>query len=517
MVLMVGASFADTETKTGSITVSNAAKGETYTIYKLFGATVDGTDYSKVAYTGTIPSTMTDYFQYTSTGSGYVEAKPAAYSAVTYYTSAAKTETSATATAYWTPATGASMSDGLKSALATWANGQTSNAGQVVADGGPVVFSGLALGYYVVTTSQGQQAISVDTTNLTPSIIDKNSTTYDADKTVGATSYNIGDTIEYTATFNTTNWIGDEQVKSYTIADTLPEFLSNVRITGLTIVQSTTDKTNYPDVDLSSSYTAFTNKQIVIPWVSGADDDSIYKNGSVITLTYTAVLTSTSRVGGAANTNTISITPNHDKTGDNPFKEHDEDDEIIKTYGACLLKVDGDGNPLAGAKFAFTGLTTEPTDVAGVYRVTGYDATATGLGTIMDTDDNGKLYILGLKANQTLTGKETEAPLGYNKLTDDITVTAQETSTELYHKEETRYYDAKGNLISTTSTSSHTVTGSELNLSLLEGQAATTVTNLQGTELPSTGGIGTTIFYVLGGLLVIGAAVILVARRKAEN
>ena len=43
------------------------------------------------------------------------------------------------------------------------------------------------------------------------------------------------------------------------------------------------------------------------------------------------------------------------------------------------------------------------------------------------------------------------------------------------------------------------------------------VENLKGTELPSTGGIGTTIFYVLGGLLVIGAAIILVARRKAPD
>ena len=43
------------------------------------------------------------------------------------------------------------------------------------------------------------------------------------------------------------------------------------------------------------------------------------------------------------------------------------------------------------------------------------------------------------------------------------------------------------------------------------------VVNNAGTTLPSTGGIGTTIFYILGGLLVVGAAVILVARRKASN
>ena len=43
------------------------------------------------------------------------------------------------------------------------------------------------------------------------------------------------------------------------------------------------------------------------------------------------------------------------------------------------------------------------------------------------------------------------------------------------------------------------------------------VTNNKGTELPSTGGIGTTIFYILGGVLIVGAAIILVARRKAHD
>ena len=44
-----------------------------------------------------------------------------------------------------------------------------------------------------------------------------------------------------------------------------------------------------------------------------------------------------------------------------------------------------------------------------------------------------------------------------------------------------------------------------------------TIENNKGTVLPSTGGMGTTIFYVIGGLLIIGAAVVLVARRKAQE
>ncbi|MCD0069530.1 LPXTG cell wall anchor domain-containing protein, partial [Streptococcus agalactiae] len=38
-----------------------------------------------------------------------------------------------------------------------------------------------------------------------------------------------------------------------------------------------------------------------------------------------------------------------------------------------------------------------------------------------------------------------------------------------------------------------------------------------GTELPSTGGIGTTIFYIIGAILVIGAGIVLVARRRLRS
>ena len=50
-----------------------------------------------------------------------------------------------------------------------------------------------------------------------------------------------------------------------------------------------------------------------------------------------------------------------------------------------------------------------------------------------------------------------------------------------------------------------------------EEEKITKIENNQGTVLPSTGGSGTTIFYVIGGLLIIGAAVVLVARRKAQE
>ena len=57
-----------------------------------------------------------------------------------------------------------------------------------------------------------------------------------------------------------------------------------------------------------------------------------------------------------------------------------------------------------------------------------------------------------------------------------------------------------------------TITGEDF-----AGDSVTPISNTKGTELPSTGGIGTTIFYIVGGMLLVGAAVILVARRKAQD
>lgn len=495
---------------TGTINISNAAKGETYAVYKLFGATL-GTN-GAIAYTGTVPTGLTAYFEETSTGSGYVQATKAAFRTITYYTDAAMGTTSATETAYWK---GSEMSDGLKNALTTWKNSATAVA-SVVSDGSALEFTKLELGYYVVTTSQGEQAISVDSTQPNVTIKDKNTTTITVTKKVNGKdedSVSIGETVTYTADFVTANYRGDKQVQSYTISDTLPEFLKDVKITGLKIVQSASDKTTYSDVDLSSSYTAFSNKKIVIPWV---DDNgaNLYKNGSIIQLTYTAEITSTVNINGA-NTNTISIQPNEDKGGEKPFEEPYTDTAVVKTYGVALKKVDENNNELAGAVFTIAGLTVEAVEgEAGVYRVVSYDKDSTTASAELNTNTDGKLYIVGLKDGVTLKVTEAKAPDGYNKLTETVDLPTQVLTKTIYETSGTRYYDAKGNLVKEEASSSTSATV-EKNYTELD-EKAVTVVNHSGALLPSTGGMGTTILYVAGGILVLLAAVLLITKKRVD-
>ena len=92
-------------------------------------------------------------------------------------------------------------------------------------------------------------------------------------------------------------------------------------------------------------------------------------------------------------------------------------------------------------------------------------------------------------------------------------MTACKLSEEISKSTTKVYYDANGNVTSTETTVSYDK--QTYNVDLLK--TAIVVVNKKGVEMPGTGGIGTTILYTLGGILVVGAGVLLVARRKMER
>ena len=122
------------------------------------------------------------------------------------------------------------------------------------------------------------------------------------------------------------------------------------------------------------------------------------------------------------------------------------------------------------------------------------------------TDAEGILTFTGLAAGSYVL-EETEAPAGYNKLKNKIYITVTPGTTEEgnldTHTWEIKYKLGENGTEQTLSSSNAVANLFELD-----------VENQSGTELPSTGGIGTTIFYIVGACIVIGAGVLLVTRRR---
>lgn len=471
---------------TGSITISNAAKGETYTIYKLFDATVHvDEDGSSIAYTGTVPESLKTYF--TADGNGYISA-----------TKDAKD--------------GENMSEGLKTALKAWAETATATA-TAESDGSALNFKGLKYGYYVVTTTQGKQLISVDSTMPDVTIVDKNSSTpSDLSKTATATgtdkSFSIGDTVTYTVHFKTSNYYGAgteaKKIVSYTIEDTLPEFLSNVNVTSI-IVDNDGDSTTTKDqADVTAQ---FVDKKIVIDWYDEDNNKFLHDNGATVTITYTAVVTEKAHIDGNGNTNKVTVTWTTEG-GEPPVPGKLEKEETIYTYAIALKKVDNKGKALPGAVFEFPFYVKSTADTDGAYIYAGTTA-GEGLTNQITTPEGGVIVVKGVKSGDyEIT--EFKAPAGYNKLTAPVTVGAVKTGETSTHT--TVYLDKDGNKVN----ESAKVFEVKVDIDTIAATAVVVV-NKAGTELPSTGGMGTTIFYVLGAVLVVGAGVLLVTKKRMSQ
>ena len=178
---------------------------------------------------------------------------------------------------------------------------------------------------------------------------------------------------------------------------------------------------------------------------------------------------------------------------------------VVKTYDFDFTKVDGDGAKLDGAEFElYADWDTEKNEAIGdpidllavdakTYKKADTDDETTVTTIVVDSlKNNAATKITGLGGADNENGTnyylvETKEPAGFNKLSAPIIVNIKDDGTI------TVTYDGK---------------------TLASPNDAFNVENLSGTVLPSTGGIGTTIFYVVGAILVIGAGVVFVTRRR---
>ena len=343
--------------------------------------------------------------------------------------------------------------------------------------------------------------------------------------------YNIGDYVPYKITSKVPNAekfanysmkFTDTMSDGLTFADTISGVVDTNKLK-VTVGTTTLDATAY------TLTPADNGRGFTLELPVKKDGTQTLTAGAAITIEFWGLLNKDAEIGLDGNTNTSKLEYSNNPDDDTSKGETPEDTVITFTYELDVNKIDGETKAkLEGALFA---LKAVDGDHAGQYVLVDGDGFVSGWTTTVPTDktapdaqgntpllvsdSNGDFKVIGLDHGE-YSLIEIKAPKGYNTIdpiklevkattvhgkdyTDELAGTASNALTELK-------LDVTANGKTTTSDGDKTT-----------GIVSTVVENNSGATLPSTGGIGTTIFYVLGGLLIAGAGIVLVARRKAAE
>lgn len=465
--LSVTAFATGAEQATGTITINNAVNEQTYTIYRILELESYNPDSGAYAY-----KAATAWKTFLQQQTSYVKVDNQDY--VTWVGESSE----------------ARAAEFAKAALKYAKEQSIQSVDTKQAANGTVTFTGLPLGYYLVDSTVGTLC-ALGTTNSSVTVEDKH-TTPSIDKQVKEDSTgeygkvndaDIGDTVDFKVTIN-----AKTGAQNYVFHDTMSAGLT-FNTDSVKVKKGETFAT--VDTDYTVKITGFTD-DCAFEVEFKQDYCDKLKDGDTIVITYSATLNNQAVIAGTGNENkgVLKYGEKNDlETKPSTTKTYTWDFEVFKF---------GNGNKnkgLEGAKFVV--LSQDKQKVAKVAndKITEWvqapadpaDENATWPeGTVLTTDANGKIDVAGLDAGTTYYLHEVKAPEGYNKLSTDrdFTISAQKTEQD--------------------TAMSYTKTKVE-------------VENNSGTILPSTGGMGTTIFYVLGGILAVGAAVLLVTKKRMER
>lgn len=492
LILVLGlvvTGFADDggTTGTGKITINDAVAGQTYTIYKILELESYNAETGKEAYSYKPASEAWKTFLTTGEGKDYVN--------ITADNNADNVE--AGYVTWKSSVTEDKAAEFAKKALSFAKN--TANNIQAVktetASSSSIIFNGLDLGYYLLDSSLGTLC-SLDTTNSEVTISEKNAVPTN-DKQVQEDSKEN----ETGKGWGKTNDADFGQVVKFKSTITLPKGASNVIYHDTMDVNLELDKTSigvYTSIEPSTELSKTNYTVISEASASALTDnctfeitfDQAYLNGLTADTT-TVYVCYSAKVKNTATVGTALENKSHLTYGD---KNTTSAESSTKTYtwGFIVEKhaQTENGKVLANAEFVL--LNHDKTNVAvftnGLFS--SWATTTEQNSTWADnnkfkTGDDGKFEVKGLDAG-TYYLKEIQAPAGYNKLKDPVEVKINPTQDD----------------------TTHTITLTPVTVK---------VVNQTGAEMPSTGGIGTTVFYVVGGILAVGAAVLLVTKKRMER
>lgn len=444
----------------GSITITKALNDKTYTIYEMLKLeSFSGNNCSYKVATG-----WEDFFA-TREGATYMKKDDNGY--MTFKTGMDSK---------------VNLRDFAQKALTYAKEGHGISTQSQTATSNTVTFSNLKLGYYLIDSPAGvlcgltttNKNVRIEEKNGVPSV-DKKIVQNDTD--VESNFANIGETINFKTTIT-----AQKGAQSYVLHDTMEK--------GLTFNKDVEVKVNGQTNYLNSP----TDYEVVENQADGCTFEIKFKDTFLNTIndttkievTYSAILNGDAEI----HDNNDNIT--HLTYGENNNTTTSTTHTI--TYGINVLKYTGDtNNTLPNAKFSLYDNDTGGTAYKLVQK-TGTTDYRLALNeesgiTEITTNDTGKFSIQGLKPGVYWL-EETAAPKGYNKLAKRIKIEIIDNGTYKINDK----------------TQDNGV-----------GYNRVDVENKTGTVLPSTGGAGTTMIYLIGGALVLGSGVVLVTKRRVKG
>lgn len=446
-----------TNDNSGSITINDAEKGHTYNAYQVLVLESYNTDAGAYSYKAN-PA----WDGWLKSQTQYVSIDDQGY--VTWVKNA----------------------DPAAFAKAALAHAEEANINPVAtktADGTTVKFEKLNLGYYLVDTTLGTLC-SLDTAVSDVEMFEKNEQPPVKKEVKEDSTGNWGDenTAEIGQTVEFRSTIGAKPgAQGYVLHD--------VMSAGLTLDPDSIEATG-----LKKGQDANSGDYHVV--TTGLSDgctfevvfhqsylDTITTNTDIV-VTYSAVVNENAQVSPSANPNKTTL-----KYGEDSEFETVPSETKTYTFKVDVVKTDGDNKVLDGAQFKLYDAKTGGNEIAlvkvsdGVYRLAKDGET----GVDYITTVNGELEIKGFDANTNYYLEETKAPDGYNKLAERVEIAVKEANLEA---------------------------------SVSNGvwqNGGVHIVNKAGDLLPTTGGMGTTILYIIGGVLVIGAGAVLIIRRRTRK
>ena len=448
----------------GTITVENAEEGQTYDVYKIFDFELSSE----------ANGTATGVYTISEDSAWYSFVKESGYFDIDQngYVVADETFTESVAASF----AKAALAYAKENNIAPVATGEADDKG--------LTFEKLGYGYFLMDSSTGVLC-SLDTSTPSLEIEEKNGVpTVDKEVKEGdvfgsSNDAEIGDTVEFRTTIT-----AQAGAQNYALHDTMTAGLtfdssSVVVKVGDTTLTPGTDYTLVTETTDGCTFEVKFNQDFL---------DTITAETSIY-VTYSATVNADAVIASDANTNKTRLDYGEDS-------RTEEDTTTTYTYKFDIIKYTGTvDTKLAGATFTLyrdsehtDAVKLVATEVANTYRVATKDDTTTV--TEFTTDDAGQIFIEGLD-EATYYLEEVEAPTGYTKLTSDIVVKI---------------------------TKKNTVADGLFKILQNDKEVTNVlVENKSGSLLPSTGGMGTTIFYIVGICLVVAACAYFIFRRKAAS